>query len=84
MILSGSAAKDDPEHEHEYNRDHVPRWWLWTRRVVSFGLGVWVIVDSLIEKQVASVGKLIIGLVMIGVLPLDDLIRVVRRARRER
>ena len=66
-------------HHHD-----PPEWWLWVRRVVSFGLGVWVIADSLAEKQVASVGKLIIGLVMIGVLPLDDLLRVARRARGER
>ena len=58
---------------------NAPTWWLWTRRIVSFGLGVWVIVDSLTE-QTASVGKLIIGLVMIGVLPLDDLVKVIARA----
>jgi hypothetical protein len=60
----------------------APRWWGWIRRVVTFVLGVWVIVDSLVEKNVPSVGKLIVGLVMIGVLPLDDLLMVARRTAR--
>lgn len=62
------------------DHDSAPSWWLWIRRIVSFGLGVWVISDALMDS-VVSVGKLIIGLVMIGVLPLDDLIKVARRAR---
>ena len=56
--------------------ERSPGWWLWLRRLVSFTLGVAVIVDALRSHE-ASVGKLIVGLVMIGVLPLDDLLRVV-------
>jgi len=62
-----------------------PPWWDWVRRVTIFLLGVLVIIDSLVEKQYASVGKLIVGLLMVGVLPLDDLLRIVTpRRRRER
>jgi hypothetical protein len=49
------------------------------RRVVIFLLGVVVIIDSLAEKQTASVGKLVVGLIMVGALPLDDLVRLVAR-----
>ena len=56
-----------------------PLWWLMFRRVVVFILGVAVIVDSLVEKSEASVGKLVVGLILVGALPLDDLVRMVRR-----
>jgi hypothetical protein len=60
-----------------------PGWWLAIRRVVTFFLGVAVIVDSLAEKNSASVGKLLVGLLLIGVLPVDDIVRLyaVRRGR---
>jgi uncharacterized membrane protein HdeD (DUF308 family) len=54
-----------------------PRWWLLFRRIVIFLLGVLVILDSLYEKDTASVGKLVVGIIMIGVLPLDDLVRLI-------
>lgn len=59
-----------------------PHWWLMVRRVVIFILGVWVIVDSLLEKQTASVGKLVVGLIMVGALPLDDLVLMIGQRRR--
>lgn len=61
----------------------MPHWWDVFRRVVVFLLGVVVIIDSLIEKQTASVGKLIVGLIMVGVLPLDDLVRLAYRRNRQ-
>jgi len=56
------------------------------RRVVIFLLGTVVILDSLVEKQTASVGKLIVGLLMVGALPVDDLLRLIdeRRGPRRR
>jgi hypothetical protein len=65
----------DDEH-HEFDR-----WWRPLRRVVTFGLGVAVILDALIDN-VPGVGRLIVGLVMIGVLPLDDLLQLARRDRK--
>jgi hypothetical protein len=62
----------------------MPGWWLVIRRIVIFALGVTVILDSLLEKQTASVGKLVVGLIMIGVLPLEDLIRLVYRSHARR
>ena len=55
-----------------------PSWWLMFRRVVVFCLGVVVIIDSLVEKHEASVGKLVVGLIMVGALPLDDLIAMIK------
>jgi hypothetical protein len=56
-----------------------PRWWAPVRRIVTFLLGCAVIVDALLQSAV-SIGELIVGLLMIGVLPIDDLIRIVRRS----
>ncbi len=55
----------------------MPRWWQVLRRVVVFVLGVTLIVDSIIQHTTA--GRLIAGLIMIGVLPLDDLVLMLRR-----
>ena len=52
----------------------MPRWWDAFRRIVTFLLGVAVILDSLLEKNTATVGKLVVGMVLVGVLPLDDLV----------
>lgn len=59
------------------NNGESPHWWLLFRRIVIFLLGVLVILDSLYEKETASVGKLVVGIIMIGVLPLDDLVRLI-------
>jgi len=56
-----------------------PRWFWLLRRVLTFILGIIVIVDSLVEKDEASVGKLVVGLLMIGIPPVDDLVRLVGR-----
>jgi hypothetical protein len=53
--------------------------WETFRRVVTFFLGVFVIMDSLLEKQEATVGKLVVGLLLIGVPSVEDLARVFRR-----
>lgn len=56
-----------------------PSWWPPFRRIVTFLLGCAVILDSLLEKNTATVGKLIVGLILVGVLPLEDLIRLAGR-----
>lgn len=53
--------------------------WLIVRGVVTFLLGVAVILDSLIEKNTATVGKLIVGLLLIGIPSLEDIARITRR-----
>jgi hypothetical protein len=49
------------------------------RGVVTFLLGVAVIVDSLVEKNTATVGKLIVGLLLIGVPTIEDMVKLMRR-----
>jgi hypothetical protein len=60
---------------------HLPTWWQWVRRVTIFGLGVGVIIEGFLSQQ-DRVVELIAGLVMIGVLPLDDLLRTFSRTYR--
>jgi len=43
------------------------------RRVTVFILGVFVIIDGFNDKT-DTLGKLIIGAIMVGILPLDDLL----------
>ena len=50
--------------------------WQGLRRLVIFVLGVAVILEGLI-RQHDEIALLVIGLVMVGVLPLDDLLRTV-------
>jgi hypothetical protein len=57
----------------------VPEWWAGFRQVVTFLLGVAVIVDSLVEKNTATVGKLVVGLLLIGIPPIEDIARLTRR-----
>jgi hypothetical protein len=57
----------------------LPRWWGWFRRVSIFVLGVLVILDALYAQAAVSMGELVVGLLMIGVLPLDDLLRAAQR-----
>jgi hypothetical protein len=61
-----------------------PFWWPTFRRIVTFLLGCAVILDSLLEKDTATVGKLVVGLILVGVLPLEDLIRLAGRSARRR
>jgi len=65
-------------NENDIDNGASPRWWLFIRRVIIFFLGVAVIVDALIEED-AVTGKLIVGVIMIGVLPLDDLAVLIPR-----
>jgi hypothetical protein len=58
------------------------RWsrrWMVIRSVVTFFLGVAVIVDSLVEKNTATVGKLVVGLLLIGIPSMEDLLRLTKR-----
>ena len=57
----------------------MPAWWVIFRTVVTFLLGVSVIIDSLVEKNTATVGKLIVGLLLIGIPSIEDLIRLTTR-----
>lgn len=58
--------------------NYGPRWWLIFREVVTFTLGVVVMIDGLdITGSGRNIGELIVGLVMIGVLPLERLLSVV-------
>jgi len=41
------------------------------RLVVVFGLGVWIIVDA-VTDNVSAVPKLVIGMIMVGVLPIEN------------
>lgn len=53
--------------------------WSRFRSVVTFLLGVAVIIDSLVEKNTATVGKLIVGLLLIGIPSIEDIARITRR-----
>ncbi len=58
------------------------------RRVTVFALGVWIIAAALVDTESqGTIPMLIIGMVMVGVLPIDDVIYGVgwpRRRRRDR
>jgi hypothetical protein len=56
--------------------------WTVVREVVTFGLGVAVILDALaLTGGGRSMGELVVGLVMVGLLPLDRLLGAVNLAR---
>lgn len=77
--MATTSGETPPTAESVSNGDGMPPWWGRFRRVVVFLLGCAVILDSLLEKNTATVGKLIVGLLMVGVLPLDDLVRLFAR-----
>ena len=56
----------------------MTRWWQLTREVVTFALGVAVVLDALLDPH-TSVPELVVGLVMVGVLPLERLLAVIAR-----
>jgi hypothetical protein len=53
------------------------------RRVIVFSLGVVVILESLNDRDDA-VAELVIGMVMVGILPLDDFLPWRRHSTAER
>jgi hypothetical protein len=59
-----------------------PTWWPLFRRMAVFLLGCAVIIDALVEGS--PIGYLIVGLLMVGVLPIDDLISLATRHRNRR
>ena len=46
----------------------------WVRRLVVFLLGVAVIIDALWDRQYV-VPELIVGMILVGVLPIDEVIK---------
>lgn len=52
----------------------------WVRRLVVFLLGVAVIIDALWDRQYV-VPELIIGMILVGVLPIDEVIKSATRRR---
>jgi hypothetical protein len=59
----------------------APVAWRWFRRVIIFLLGVALIIEARVSDRDRIV-TLIAGLVMVGLLPLDDLIRALRAPKR--
>jgi len=52
------------------------------RRVTVFALGVWIIVAALNDPESSNtISMLVIGMVMVGVLPIDDLFPIGWRRR---
>ena len=60
-----------------------PAWFQLARRLIIFALGAAVIIDALTDKQYV-VPELLIGMIMVGVLPLDDFAHLLRRNGRAR
>jgi len=53
------------------------------RRVIVFGLGCWTIGNALINPE-ERVGQLVIGMIMVGVLPIENVSSwFIRRNRNE-
>jgi hypothetical protein len=52
------------------------------RRVVVFGLGCWVIGNALVNPE-ERVSQLLIGMVMVGVLPIENIFSWRRVDRKE-
>lgn len=44
------------------------------RRIVVFGLGVFIILDALIDDKDKLIPELIIGMIMVGILPVENVI----------
>lgn len=68
-----------PEDPITINGTGWSKRWMVFRSVITFLLGVSVILDSLVEKNTATVGKLIVGLLLIGIPSLEDIARITRR-----
>ena len=48
------------------------------RRLIVFGLGCWVIGNALVNPE-ERIGQLVIGMIMVGVLPIENLSSWFRR-----
>jgi len=47
------------------------------RRLTIFGLGVWIISSALIDPESQNtISTLVIGMVMVGILPIEDLFNI--------
>lgn len=53
-------------------------YWQAFRRVVTFLLGVAVVVDALWDQNFV-IPELVVGMILVGILPLEDFVRIVRR-----
>ena len=52
------------------------------RRVTVFGLGVWIIAAALVDPESDNtISMLVIGMVLVGVLPIEDVFFDWRRRR---
>ncbi len=58
--------------------DRIGRRWQLFRRVVVFLLGAAIIIDALWDQKFVAV-ELVIGMILVGVLPLEDFMRIVMR-----
>ena len=58
--------------------DRLGGYWQAFRRVVIFLLGVSVIVDALWDQNFV-VPELIVGMILVGILPLEDFMRIIMR-----
>lgn len=51
------------------------------RRLIIFLLGVAIMIDALTDRSYV-VPELIVGMIMVGVLPIDDFVKSLTRSRR--
>jgi hypothetical protein len=60
----------------------VPAVWVGLRRLVLFVLGVAVILDGLVGAS-PNVGQLIVGAVLVGIVPVDEMLSDIGHRRRD-
>lgn len=72
----GNSTLGEPS---KISNSWIGLWWAFIRSAITFLLGVAVIVDSLVEKDTATVGKLVVGLVLMGIPSIEDIIKLIRR-----
>lgn len=65
------------------NGGPIPPWWVAVRRLVTFVLGVVVIIDALAANH-DTVSELLVGVLLLGIVPVDELLGHVRRRRASR
>lgn len=75
--MSDEATIRDEEKEPAwYTRSGFP----YIRRMVVFCLGVAIMIDALWDRQYV-VPELIIGMIMVGVLPIDETLKSLAKRR---